>query len=94
MKGLENDTDVSPSELGEIILVEAGQILAPDLDRAGIDPFEPRDRHEQGGFAGTRGPHEPHGLALPYFERNATQDVDARGATSQAEINGAELDEG
>jgi hypothetical protein len=94
MKGLEDDADVSTAELGKVILIEAGKVLARDLDRAGIDPFEPRDRHQQRGFARTRGSHQPHGLPLPYFERNATQDVDARGATSQAEINAAELDDG
>ncbi len=48
MKGLKNDADVSPAELGKIILIEVRKVLARDLDRAGIDPFQPGDRHEQG----------------------------------------------
>lgn len=94
MEGLEDDADVPAPELGEVILIELGEVLAGDLDAARIDPLEPRHRHEQRGFARSRRPHQPHGLALPYLERNAAKDMDAARAAAQAEIDVAELDDG
>jgi len=92
MEGLEDDADMPTAEDGEPILVERAQILAGDLDEAGIGAFQPGHGHEQSRFSGAGRADEAGRLAIGQRHRNALEDMDAGGAASQTQMDILQLD--
>ena len=80
MEGLEDDADGAAAEPRQRVLVENGQVLAGDLDRARFRPLEPGNRHEQRRLAAARRPDQAQRLARLDGEVDASEDMDGGGA--------------
>ena len=73
VEGLEDDADVAAAKGGDLVLALAVQQLAGDAHRAGIDPLQPGDHHQQRRFAGAGRPDDAGRLARRDVEADALQ---------------------
>ena len=69
IEGLEDDTDVLPSEQRQLMVVERGEIRAVDDDVARCRLRKSRNQMEKRGLAGAAGAHDCEKLALRDVER-------------------------
>jgi hypothetical protein len=87
MKGLEHDADRIAAEAGKRVLVLAVELGSVDGDRAGADPLEAGDHHQQGGLAGARGADNAERLARSDGQVDAAQYVDGAGTARKGEMD-------
>ncbi len=84
---LEHDANVPPAELRKLVLGVTRDVLARDVDFTGIRPFEASGGHQQGGLARARGADKAHREAARNIERKLLQDMHARGAGAEAQVD-------
>ncbi len=87
MEGLEHDADIATAKARQRILIKRGEILARHLDHAGIGTFEAGHHHQQGRLAAAGGADQADCLTTTYFERDVLEDMNARGAAAEREID-------
>ena len=63
-----------------------------DHDRAGVGPLQPRHHHQQRRFARARRADHSDRLAAPYIEVDVFEDVDARRAPAERQVDAGERD--
>jgi hypothetical protein len=73
-KVLEDETDGGPAKLGKPVAPQLSEIVARDLDAAGLRVLQASDDREQGRLPGTRGPDERDVPGPIDAERDACED--------------------
>src|SRR6185437_4463475 len=94
VKGLEHDADAPPAKPRERVLVHAPELHPVDLDLAFVRPLEAGHDHEQRRFARAGGADDSRRLALADCQRDVAQDMHARRAAAETEIDAAHRDRG
>ena len=92
VEGLEDDADARAAKPGERVLAQAAELDAVDLDLAFVGPLEAGHDHEQRRLAGAGGADDPDRLAFHDCQTDVAQDMHARGAPAEAEIDAAHRD--
>ena len=92
MKRLKHNADIAAAEKGERILMERAQRPARDYDRTGIGAFEPGHHHEQRRFARPRGADETDRFARRYIQVEVFEDMNARRAPAEREVDAGKRD--
>jgi hypothetical protein len=71
--GLENESDVTIPDRGDLGIREARKVPPPKQHLSGIGPVQSADDVKQGALAGTGGTHDSNTLALVHLEGNTVQ---------------------
>lgn len=93
LERLEDNADLFSTKARQRVFVEAGEVAVVDQDLAAVRPLQSGERHEQGGFARPGGADESDRLTACYGQADLLQDVDARRARAEGEIDLFELDD-
>ena len=80
VEGLEDDADMAAAKAGKTVLVKDAEILSGDAYSAAVGPLEATKGHQQGRFARAGRADEADSFPLPYFQRNALENMNARAA--------------
>ena len=75
MERLEHDADVGAAHQRQLVLAQAGKVVAGDLDLAARRPLEPGHDHQQRRLARAGRPDDGHRLALARLEIDVPQDL-------------------
>ena len=84
---LEDEADLVAPQLGQALVVEVGDLLAGDPDRALGGPVEPGQHVHQGGLARARRAHDGREAALGEVDRDAVEGVDGGVALTEAAVH-------
>ena len=87
MKGLKHDADIAAAKSRQRVFAQVGEVLAGDLDGAGIGAFEAGEHHQQGRLAGARGADQADRLAFADIEVDILEDMNACRALSERKID-------
>ena len=92
VKGLEDDADALAAKSRQGVFVQAAELDAVDLNFAFIGPLKAGHDHEQRRFARTGSPDYADRLALADCQSDVAQDMHARRAAAETEVDAAHRD--
>src|SRR4029077_7039260 len=75
LRGLKNEADGSAAQVGELILLETGDVCAVEQDLAGGGRIQAGEQAEQGALTASGGSHDGHELAAVHLEIDTLQNL-------------------
>ncbi len=94
VKRLKHNPDLPPAKLGERVLTEFSDVFAGDRDRAGVGALETGHHRQQGRLPRARWANQTDGFAAADGQRHVLEDVNARWASAERQVDARERDGG
>ena len=87
MEVLEQDADVLPTHIGQLILVQTCKIGTTDGDNPIAGLFEAAQHHQQAGLAAARRPNDGDDLTRIYRKRDGLEDMKRAAARIKVQVH-------